>query len=288
MTTYRVRAGDTLSGIAVKYDTSVAKLAKVNHIANPNLIRVGQRFQVDHFESKPAPRVPSAPKPTSSSGPSKAGSSQAQQSKLPVGMPNTVGESQAKEYAQYSKYVQKYGDAQAKKDLAAGRRVIVGLRKNTPFTRNQPYRGTYDDRMVVLWKQGGKPRVQELRANTEPNRRWADDPSQRTKPVGRLVGNKTYHFEKSYKSSLGGHILTPDLRYGHPTERRDTNRDHRIDSKDKVFSGDWGGQYVYFHRGGYGDTYSAGCQTMDPSHFNQFWSSLGSQSNFSYVLANVH
>ncbi|MGX9921797.1 LysM peptidoglycan-binding domain-containing protein [Streptomyces sp. NPDC002248] len=40
--TYRVRAGDTLSGIASKHGTTVAKLAALNGIANPNVIRVGQ------------------------------------------------------------------------------------------------------------------------------------------------------------------------------------------------------------------------------------------------------
>ena len=282
MTTYKVRSGDTLGAIAAKFDTTVSKLAKENHIANPNVIHVGEKLQVDGFDApkaKPAQPKPAAskPKPTSSSS-----------GKLPVGMPNTVNMSDAKEYALYSKYVEKHGDAQAKRDLAAGKRVVVGLRKNTPFTSNQPYRGTYDDRMVVLWKDQGKPHVQECGANTEPNRRWADDPSQRTKPVGRLVGNKTYHYKKSYNASLGGHILTPDLSHGNPTIRRDTNRNHRIDSGDHVYSGDWGGQYVYFHRGASNDTYSAGCQTMDQGRFNGFWASLGNQSNVSYVLTNVH
>ena len=118
-------------------------------------------------------------------------------------------------------------------------------------------------------------------------RRWADDPSQATKPVGRLVGNKTYHYQKGFKSSFGGNILTPDLSYGNPTIRRDTNHNHRIDSGDKVYSGDWGGQGVYFHRGATNDTYSAGCQTMDQGRFNSFWAALGGQSKFSYVLANV-
>ena len=69
--------------------------------------------------------------------------------------------------------------------------------------------------------------------------------------------------------------------------RRDTNRDHRIDAKDEVFNGDWGGQGYYFHRGGTSDTYSAGCQTMDQGRFNRFWAALGTQKEFSYVLANV-
>jgi len=284
MSTYKVRPGDTLSGIANKFGTTVSTLAKANHIANPNLIHVGEKLTVDHFEA-PKPK-PAAPKKAPAKPAAKPAASTS--SKLPVGMPNTVNMSDAKEYTLYAKYVAKYGDAQAKKDLAAGKRVVVGLRKSTPFTSNKPYRGTYDDRLVVMWKDSkGKPHVEEFAANTEPNRRWADDPSQRTKPVGRLVGNKTYHYQKGYKSSFGGNILVPDLSHGNPTIRRDTNHNHRIDSGDQVYSGDWGGQGVYFHRGAASDTYSAGCQTMDQGRFNSFWAALGSQSKFSYVLANV-
>lgn len=43
---YTVRAGDTLSGIAAKYKTSVNRLASLNGIKNPNLIRVGQKLRV--------------------------------------------------------------------------------------------------------------------------------------------------------------------------------------------------------------------------------------------------
>jgi LysM repeat protein len=40
--TYRVAPGETLSGIAVRYGTSVAVIAAANGIANPSLIRAGQ------------------------------------------------------------------------------------------------------------------------------------------------------------------------------------------------------------------------------------------------------
>jgi hypothetical protein len=40
--TYTVRAGDSLSGIAVANGTSVSALAQLNGIANPNMIRAGQ------------------------------------------------------------------------------------------------------------------------------------------------------------------------------------------------------------------------------------------------------
>lgn len=39
---YVVVRGDTLSGIAQRYNTTVAALVELNHIANPNLILVGQ------------------------------------------------------------------------------------------------------------------------------------------------------------------------------------------------------------------------------------------------------
>lgn len=40
--TYTVTSGDTLSKIAAKYSTTVAQLAEINGIKNPNLIHVGQ------------------------------------------------------------------------------------------------------------------------------------------------------------------------------------------------------------------------------------------------------
>lgn len=43
---YTVQSGDTLSGIAAKFNTTYAQLAQVNHISNPNHIYVGQRLQV--------------------------------------------------------------------------------------------------------------------------------------------------------------------------------------------------------------------------------------------------
>lgn len=42
----RVNRGETLSGIAIKYNTSYQYLARINSIANPNLIYVGQELKV--------------------------------------------------------------------------------------------------------------------------------------------------------------------------------------------------------------------------------------------------
>lgn len=44
--TYTVKAGDTLSAIAARYHSSVSAIARANGIANPNLIRVGQKLTI--------------------------------------------------------------------------------------------------------------------------------------------------------------------------------------------------------------------------------------------------
>ena len=44
--TYTVKAGDTLSEIAKKYNTTVSTLASKNGIKNPNLIYAGQTLRI--------------------------------------------------------------------------------------------------------------------------------------------------------------------------------------------------------------------------------------------------
>lgn len=45
-TTYTVKSGDTLSGIALKYNTTYQKLAEYNNIANPSIIHIGQKIRI--------------------------------------------------------------------------------------------------------------------------------------------------------------------------------------------------------------------------------------------------
>lgn len=53
-TTYTVVAGDTLSGIASRYGTTYQELARINNIANPNLIYVGQVIKIPTNGSVPS------------------------------------------------------------------------------------------------------------------------------------------------------------------------------------------------------------------------------------------
>ena len=47
VTTYTIQSGDTLSGIAAKYGTSVSDLVALNGIANPDVIYAGQTIRVN-------------------------------------------------------------------------------------------------------------------------------------------------------------------------------------------------------------------------------------------------
>lgn len=62
---YTVKSGDTLSGIAGRYNTSYTQLARINHIANPNRIYVGQVLQLEATSSNNHQATPTpAPAPS--------------------------------------------------------------------------------------------------------------------------------------------------------------------------------------------------------------------------------
>ena len=52
---YTVKAGDTLSGLAARYKTTVAELARIHGIKDPDLIRIGQKIKLSGFAPAKAP-----------------------------------------------------------------------------------------------------------------------------------------------------------------------------------------------------------------------------------------
>ncbi|MFC7794665.1 peptidoglycan-binding protein [Streptomyces cinereoruber] len=54
-TTYTVRSGDTLSGIATRHSTTVAKLVSLNSLKDPNKLAIGQKLKVPGKPAAPAP-----------------------------------------------------------------------------------------------------------------------------------------------------------------------------------------------------------------------------------------
>lgn len=72
---YTVKSGDTLSGIANNYQTTVNTLARLNNLSNPNLIYVGQRLLVQQAAtpSQPQTTTPSTSTTTAATYTVKAG-----------------------------------------------------------------------------------------------------------------------------------------------------------------------------------------------------------------------
>ena len=63
MAIYVVKKGDTLSHIALKYNTTVSKLAKLNNISNPNYIVVGQKIRTSDADENTSNTTASQTKP---------------------------------------------------------------------------------------------------------------------------------------------------------------------------------------------------------------------------------
>jgi surface antigen len=72
--TYLIRKGDTLADIAWRYGTTWARLAKDNHIANPNLIYAGNTLCIPfNRRVHSSSQTPQVPQLTTSSAPTGAG-----------------------------------------------------------------------------------------------------------------------------------------------------------------------------------------------------------------------
>lgn len=65
---YTVQSGDTLSGIASAYNTTVNSLASLNGLSNPNMIYVGQRLLLRNGSSSNNNNQPASSQPTAAAG----------------------------------------------------------------------------------------------------------------------------------------------------------------------------------------------------------------------------
>ncbi|HEX8225714.1 MAG TPA: polymorphic toxin-type HINT domain-containing protein [Allosphingosinicella sp.] len=234
-------------------------------------------------------------------------------------MPDVTGLDAGRQYAVYASFVIASGDATAIADLRAGNRVIVGLRQETSTTVNRG-QGAYDDRIIVLWREGNNntPRVERFNANTEPSAQYdwraggrggdrraasagyenvidrkidgQDANGDGRQDLGRL-NSGVYRYTKSTASNgrqVNGdgikHILRPDT--NNPVQR-DSNGDGFFNGNDPGRNNLDDDRTMYFHPGGISNTFSAGCQTLQSGDWQRFWTSLGTQDHFSYVLRNT-
>lgn len=278
---YTVAQGDNLSSIGRTFGVSWQALAQANHLADPNLIHVGQELRIPGGADRAATEIPS-----SSTTSTQTSTQVAATGRTTGALPSTEGLSASQKYELYAGYVNAYGSAEAKADLAAGRQVILGLRDETAVNANNG-KGAYDDRIVVLQANASGGVAREFSANTEPSSQYdgrygADFNGDGRLELGRMAEG-TVSFQKSHSGNLGD-VLRPTQAVG---VQRDTNHDGRIDANDPRGSGRSTDNSFLFHAGGNGNTGSAGCQTMRPGDFQAFWNGLGDQKAFNYVLVNV-
>lgn len=189
--------------------------------------------------------------------------------------------------------VMERGDDAARADLQAGQRVVVAVRADTDVRANP--NGQYDDRMMVVWQEGGQYRMAEFRGNTEPSGQYRHDGARGDRgygidmngdgrpDLGRLIEG-SYRYTQESGNFLGNTYFRPDRTT--PVER-DSNGDGRFDGSDpNRIDQSGGGRSFLIHTGGASNSWSAGCQTMPPQEYAAFLDALGGQRSFSYVLVN--
>lgn len=211
------------------------------------------------------------------------GTSEAGKAGAPAGTPKNAAEMAA--------YVERYGDAKAKADLAAGKKVVVALRTDTN-TNSNGGKGTYDDLIAVVQKSGSGYRMETFKANTEPSAQYDYNGPKASKgssvdmngdgrnDLGRIsAGNYRYTLQQGEFAGAAYFRTTSGK-----TVERDTNQDGRFDSKDSNRIQSNNGSSFLIHQGGSTNTWSAGCQTMATSDYNRFLNSVSGQGTFSYVL----
>lgn len=277
-------SGETLSKIADRYHIKLSDLRAANpQIKSPDKILAGQKLKIPHaIAPVPVLTTPIVIPPSTSSPP--AGAPSAPRG----GMPITNGLSTADKYDLYSQFFIRYGVNLAALDQEA--RVLLGLRV-TSNTNVRGGAGEYNDRVVVVWRDSnGAKQVEEFVANTEPSARYEgklgiDANLDGRKDLGCLPEG-LYEYKKGTSKKYGD-ILRPvkDI-----FVIRDIDHDGNFGAQDMAASIQAllnSRDTILFHKGGNNITGSAGCQTFQPTEFNRFWSALGSQKRFQYVLCAV-
>lgn len=188
------------------------------------------------------------------------------------------------------------GDAQAKADLAAGKKVVVALRTDTDTGANGG-KGVYDDQIAVVWKDdAGRYQAEVFDGNTEPSGQYGWDGPKASRgshtdmngdgkmDLGRLQAG-TIRYTQQAGNFLGNTFFRATQTQ---VAERDTNQDGRFTAADaNRIDSKGAGTSMLIHQGGATNTWSAGCQTLPKAQFNDFVAALGGQQAFSYVLVNA-
>ena len=150
MIRYIVRAGDTLSQIAARYNTTVAAIMKANNLTNADLIFVGQVLLIPVSGEVPQPPSDCPPCPPTQPSPP---------TPIPPPRPPTTRPETTRTFdgVQYTLSLNK-------RVYRLGEQIIIRFRKKNilrvPLTltyrtaQKVDFRVTRDDRLIWQWSQG--------------------------------------------------------------------------------------------------------------------------------------
>ncbi|MER7578033.1 hypothetical protein [Streptomyces sp. NPDC126514] len=227
-------------------------------------------------------------------------SSNAAASAQQASLPDTTKLSSAEKYLLYEDLAAQGGAPELERELAEGRRIILGIRIITNTHASEGL-GLYDDRFVVLWRDEAGKYAAEFQGNTEPSAFYEDVGDARTSRNGNSMGVDvdgdgrqdlgcipvgTYTYYKSQSKKFGNVLRSR----GAIRSLRDSNHDGFFDGEDLVKPSLQQGLEVndfLFHAGLPDRTGSAGCQTFRPDEYHGFWDALGEQEEFLYILINA-
>jgi LysM repeat protein len=282
---YTVQQGDTLSKISSLYGVSVDDLVRANNIANPDLIYPGDKVIIPNKISSQgsSSRSESINSATTSGDNSGANIT-------PGKLPDTSQLSEAKKYDLYSNIINQHGSEKAKQQLANGEKVALSLRVPTN-TRANAGNGTYDDRMVLVWKdsKGGK-HVRECQANLDPSGQYEHKGPYGRKSIGADINGDgrldqgrlaegTYSFQRGSYRGKDAFLSSVDQ-----VAERDADHNGRFDDNKQSPRGNYG---MHIHIGGKHNTYSAGCLTMSPSEHKKFFNAVGNKRQLTNVIVDT-
>lgn len=196
---------------------------------------------------------------------------------------STRGMSESQRFDHYRNLIESNG---GEFKTGPNQRNLVSLRRETDADVNGG-QGRYDDVTAMLWTDSqGRQHVREYTSNTEPSARYrgsigVDANGDGRKDQGRLPEGY-YEYRTGHSDNLG-RVLRPTQR---TNAERDTNHDGLFNDGAMASAG----YSMLFHAGGRNMTGSAGCQTMSPEVYNQFWNDLnsgGNPGNIGYTLINL-
>jgi hypothetical protein len=170
---------------------------------------------------------------------------------------------------------------------------IIGVRSFRDWKRVKPKLWSWDDSLILVWKEGGQKKIKSYVATVDPARNYT------VKPINALGCAHLCDGHYDYKEGSHPKHDGTGGRYGAGNQRasvtvwRDRDKDGRFSSSEKTYTGWYG---INIHAGGNNPNYasgSAGCQVLFGGRsgpWKDFWSTVEKKNpgkKYQYTLIDA-